>query len=401
MTFFQQQRGRGLPFLVIDGGAAFFGSPTKKAPSVSRERQSLTMARNILNAYNYLGYHAIGIGPSDLQFGVDKLKNLLSRAEFPVVCANLVEKSSKKPVFTPSVVVTLDGMRFGIYGVCLDTLNPNYKKRVLGDKYDLLDPFETTRSIVPQLRKSCDMVIGISHLNIADNEKILSQNSGIDILLDPYSRSGNKPVWVTEGEYVAWHGKTPMIRIDGQGSRVGICEIYLPLTGDVEEDYAIYDYPLEPQIMDHPVMKDIARGRFVPPNKTPHKTTLFEDLFLGTGTCGACHEEQLAFWKTTKHSKTYASLTKTEDHLNIECVECHTLGYGLSFVEPAKVGEFKEVQCESCHGVDAKHAEDPARFRLGQVNETTCWGCHNPQILKKPFYPAKVKDKVSCPRMEK
>ena len=49
MTFFQQQRGRGLPFLVIDGGAAFFGSPTKKAPSVSRERQSLTMARNILN----------------------------------------------------------------------------------------------------------------------------------------------------------------------------------------------------------------------------------------------------------------------------------------------------------------------------------------------------------------
>ena len=233
MTFFQQQRGLGIPFLVIDGGAAFFGSPTKKAPSASRELQGLNVARNILNAYNYLGYHAIGIGPSDLQFGVDKLKSLLSKAQFPIVCANLVEKGSKKPVFSSSVVINLEGMKFGIYGVCLDTLNPNYKKRVLGDKYELLDPFETTRDLVPKLRKSCDMVIGISHLNITDNEKVLGQNPGIDILLDPYSRSGNKPVWVTEGEYVAWHGKTPMIRIDGQGSRVGICEIYLPLSGDV------------------------------------------------------------------------------------------------------------------------------------------------------------------------
>ena len=182
-----------------------------------------------------------------------------------------------------------------------------------------------------------------------------------------------------------------MIRIDGQGSRVGICEMYFPQTGDVEEDYAIYDYPLEPQIIDHPVISQIAKGNRAAPNKDPQTPTLFEDLFLGAPTCGACHEEQQKFWKSTTHSKAYASLTKTEDHLNYECIECHTLGYGLSYVEPEKVGEFTEVQCENCHGVNAKHAEDPARQRLGQVKESTCWGCHNPQILNKPFDPKKVK----------
>ena len=108
MTFFQQQRGLGIPFLAIDGGAAFFGSPTKKAPSASRELQGLNVARNILNAYNYLGYHAIGIGPSDLQFGVDKLMGLLSKAKSPIVRAKLVEQGRTKPVFSPSVVTHLE-----------------------------------------------------------------------------------------------------------------------------------------------------------------------------------------------------------------------------------------------------------------------------------------------------
>ena len=401
MTFFQQLRGRGSPVLAIDGGDTFFGSPTKKPLSRRNETYAMSIAGRILEAYNYFGYQAMGVGPSDLQFGVDKLKALLSKANFPIVCANLVEKSSGKPVFSPSVVVDIKGLKVGIYGVSLNSLNANYKKRILGEKYELLDALETTRKIVPELRKSCDMVIAISHLNITDNEEILKKVSGIDILLDPYSRSGNKPVWVTEGEYVAWHGKTPMIRIDGQGSRVAICEMYFPRTGDVEEDYAIYDYPLEPQIIDHPVISQIAKGNRAAANKDPQKPTLFEDLFLGAPTCGACHEEQQKFWKSTTHSKAYASLTKTEDHLNYGCIECHTLGYGLSYVEPEKVGEFTEVQCENCHGVNAKHAEDPARQRLGQVKESTCWGCHNPQILNKPFDPKKVKEKVSCPKMER
>ena len=401
MTFFQQLRGRGFPVLAIDGGDAFFGSPTKKPLTRKNEAYALSIAGRILEAYNYLGYRAMGVGPSDLQFGVDKLKGFLSKADFPIVCANLVEKKSGKPVFSGSVVLNIEGVKYGIYGVCLDSLNDSYEKRVLGEKYELLDALETTRKIVPELSRTCDLVIAISHLNITDNEKLLKEVSGIDILLDPYSRSGNKPVWVTEGEYVAWHGETPMIRIDGQGSRVGICEMYFPRTGDVKEDYAIYDYPLEPQIIDHPVMSEIARGKSAPANKTPHKTALFEELFLGAGTCGACHEEQQKFWENTTHSKAYASLTETGDHLNYECVECHTLGYGLSYVDPEKVGEFTEVQCERCHGLNSKHAEDPGRYRLDQVKESTCWGCHNPQIMKKPFDPKQTKAKVSCPKMEK
>ena len=107
MTFFQQLRGRGSPVLAIDGGDTFFGSPTKKPLSKRNETYAMSIAGRILEAYNYFGYQAMGIGPSDLQFGVDKLKKLLSKANFPIVCANLVEKSSGKPVFSPSVVLDI------------------------------------------------------------------------------------------------------------------------------------------------------------------------------------------------------------------------------------------------------------------------------------------------------
>ena len=90
MTFFQQLRGRGFPVLAIDGGDAFFGSPTKKPLTRKNETYALGIAGRILEAYNYLGYQAMGIGPSDLQFGVDKLKGFLSKADFPIVCANPV-----------------------------------------------------------------------------------------------------------------------------------------------------------------------------------------------------------------------------------------------------------------------------------------------------------------------
>jgi len=393
-------RGRGVTILLVDGGDTFYGVPTKKAPTRSAESRAMVKARKILRAYNHLGYDALGLGPADFQFGVDKLRTFLKNAKFEVLCANLVDKATGEPVFKGSTIITRGGKKFGLVGLVLDSINDSYKKRITGEKYEIKSALETAKKIIPELDKKVDVIVVLSHLNIDDNEQLAKELPQIDAIVDPYSRAGNQPVWITEGEYVQWASKKPLLRIDGQGSRVGVCEISFPPTGRPEDDYYVYDYPLEPHIMDHPDMVKIVRGAGVPPQKKPGDTRLLLDNFLGQETCGACHEEQHAFWKKTKHAVAYATLEKTNEQFKTDCIECHTVGYGVAWTDPKKVGEFKDVQCESCHGINHQHADAPERFRMGQVKDSKCWGCHNPQILQKAFYINDVKSKVSCPKMK-
>lgn len=402
----QQVRGRS-PVLLVDGGEAFFGPPGRKAPDRSAEYRALTQARPVLQAYNYIGYQAVALGPGDLQFGVDKLKTFLAPARFPVLCANLVSKQSGKPVFRESVVIEVDGKKFGIYGMLMSHLLPSYRQRVLGDRYDLLDSLATTKRVVAELKGRCDHVIALSHLNVDDNETILREVPGITALVDPFSRSGTKAIWVTDGVYLDDSLGAPQLRIDGQGSRVGVFEMYFPRGASRLSAYSGYDYPLDPHIFAHPRLEGLLdemrtrKRKEFPTVEDPTRVRLLTDDFLGHEACGACHEEQRAFWKKTKHREAYLSIEKTGDHLTWECVDCHTTGFGLTFVDLRRANEFRGVQCESCHGVNARHAEDPARFHLGKVNEATCWACHNEKITKAPFDYEEFRPRATCPKMER
>jgi len=397
-TYLQQVRGRS-PVLLVDGGDIFFAGPSKKAPDAAQERRAFLTARTILRAYNYMGYQVVALGPADIQYGIDTLKNLVKEASFPVVCANLVNKKTGEPVFKSWVIIEESGVRFGVYGTILDSLNKSYTRRVLGEDYEILDALESTRKVVSELRPRCDVVIALSHLNKDDNYKIATSVEGIDAIVDPYCQYGNKAVWIMEGEYLAERGGVPILRIDGQGSRVGVFEMNFGASNKRITSYRGYDYPLEPQIFDHPDMAKIVKGRSLTVDFDARAVRLLDDRFLGYETCGGCHQAQYDFWKSTKHSTAYASLEKDSTELRHDCVECHTVAFGVSYVDPTKVGEFKNVQCESCHGINANHPENPKQFRLGAVKEGYCWGCHNETFTKKTFYYAEAKEKAACPKM--
>jgi hypothetical protein len=389
--------------LLVDGGDCFFGLPTTKAPPRAEELQKLRTARTILDAYNYMGYDAVTLGPGDFQLGVAALVDFFKTAKFAVVCANLVEKGSQKPVFQASTVVEIGGVRVGIYGVTLSSLQKSYRDRVCGDQYDILDAYETSRRVAAALRNDCDVVVALSHLNSDDNLKVLDTIPEVDILVDPFSRSGNKSVWVNEGEYFLLHNKKPLLRVDGQGSRVGILELFFDSSAAKRfSTHRHTDYPLEPQIYNHPDMDLLLKGRLkdLPPGFKPQEGRLFADDFVGEDGCGSCHEKQRQFWKDTKHSRAYASIEKSKDHLRYDCVECHSVAYGVAFADPRKVDRFKDVQCESCHGHNASHAENPKLHRLGAVKEDTCWGCHNELITQIPFNYAEAIKRAACPKME-
>ena len=141
------------------------------------------------------------------------------------------------------------------------------------------------------------------------------------------------------------------------------------------------------------------RGRkySLPEDHDPSKM-LPVDVVLGHEACGACPEQQYAFWKSTRHSNNFYTLEENGDQTRADCVGCHSLAYGISYVNPEHAERFKEVQCESCHGIVPDHAADPVRYRYDKVSETTCWGCHNPDYTKKPFKYRDAMLEASCPK---
>ena len=302
-------------------------------------------------------------------------------------------------------MIEIAGIRFGLYAVMNNKLNRTYLNRVLPGA-ELLDPEKVTAELVPELRKKCDVVVALSHLNEDVNRRVLDKDPGIDVMVDPLSRNGTKPIWVPGDEFLTVHNEVPIVRVDGQGARVGLFEMYFEAGAKSLAAFDGYDAPLEPHIMRHPdverLVRNFEKGRTRPLEIT-HKagrSRLLDDV-LGQEGCAACHDAQFEFWKSTKHADTYSTLEKTQDHFRSDCVGCHTLGYGITFVDTRKVGRFKEVQCESCHGFNLDHASDPEQFPFGKVADEACWGCHNPEITLKDFVYEDAKDRASCPTIQR
>jgi len=86
-------------------------------------------------------------------------------------------------------------------------------------------------------------------------------------------------------------------------------------------------------------------------------SALTQDM-VGYPVCETCHEKQVEFWKTTRHSSAFSTLERKKEQLDIDGPPCHlslnatdknhrinpSMGY-LSY--PV---ELQSVGCESCHG---------------------------------------------------
>lgn len=109
------------------------------------------------------------------------------------------------------------------------------------------------------------------------------------------------------------------------------------------------------------------------------------DAFAGAATCVTCHKLQAETWAASKHSTAWSSLEKSESQKDPSCVGCHSIGFRKpgGFAEPRRAEHdgrnYRNVQCESCHGARLSHTEDPrgagVGIRLPKIED--CRKCHD------------------------
>jgi hypothetical protein len=430
-SFLKQLRATGRQICLLDGGSSLFS--IKDNLKDSEREEAIKKATLIVEGYNRIGYQALAIGPFDLAAGLDTLKDLEKRAEFAFLSANLVDKATDKLHFKPYVILETGGVRLGVIGLTLSTLNKKYLEKV-APNLKVLDPFKAAKKCVDDLRGKVDLIVALSHLRQENNIKLVSELKELEILLDPYIEYGNHHTWIKEHEWLDFKDETVFLRTDGQGARLGILDIEVAtprvkladaariaeLEAAVESKEATPEEIKELELSRGKNILHFQRISIEPHHRTDPEIDLMvaewkkgidpsrvahleaqlpnKEDFVTVAKCQTCHEKQYDNWKTTKHSHAMASLTETGDEHRYDCVGCHSLGYGEAYLDTSKMGSFAEVQCESCHGTNPKHMEAPKEHTFGRVKRSDCLVCHNKEQTRTNFHFAEAKAQIQCPK---
>lgn len=149
-----------------------------------------------IRAMQQLGYDAATLGNHDFDGGMDNLFTQLSRAKFPVVCANYsFGRHALAQRCQSAVVIRRDPLKIGVFGL---GINPSgLIPPALVPHLTYVDPFEAARRQAQRLRTiyGCHMVICLSHLGLgyADyrpSDRRLAQTvPGIDLIVGGHTHS--------------------------------------------------------------------------------------------------------------------------------------------------------------------------------------------------------------------
>lgn len=141
-----------------------------------------------IKAYNKSGVAAYGLGDRDLSaLGVEGLKALAKKAQFPFLNANVVDKDGK-PVFTPTLVVEVAGFKVGVFGIV--TGGAEFPEK---EQYKLKDPTEATKAAVADLgNQGVDAIVMLAHLDRPDADAIVKAVPGIDVVLGGQSMGSSQ-----------------------------------------------------------------------------------------------------------------------------------------------------------------------------------------------------------------
>jgi len=174
------------------------------------EQAKLT-ASGIIDAYNVMGYHAVGITRHDLAGGLPFLKQISGRAEFPLLAANVVFKSTGKPIFTPQVIRHAGTLSIGIIGIA----DPGPPSSFTADDDAEIIPWQKVLpALVAELAPQCDMIILLSNQQLLENKEIVQTVPGIHLIIQAGTSSANlAPIKInntlivqtaSQGKYLGW-----------------------------------------------------------------------------------------------------------------------------------------------------------------------------------------------------
>ena len=180
-TLIRQIRDEATNSVLVDNGDFLQGNPMGDFVAYERGMREGDM-HPVIKGMNVLDFDAAALGNHEFNYGPDFMMKVLSGANFPVVCANLVKGTTLASnargddlFLKPYVIVekeVTDGsgqsypIRIGFIGFVPPQIM-NWDRRHLEGNANARDIVDTAKAFVPEMREQgCDLVIALSHSGI-------------------------------------------------------------------------------------------------------------------------------------------------------------------------------------------------------------------------------------------
>lgn len=388
-TLFQQLDAKEDHALFLDAGAVLFDK--NKFPPGRHLDLAKINASGIVEAYNILGYEAVGVSRIDLAGGVEFLKELQKKSNFTWLSANLVDRKNRHPFFSPFIIKKKTGLRIALIGLTGSGAANEPQER---EDYLIVAWQDLLPKIMKEISKQADLVILLSSLSPLENELISQEFPHIHIIIQSGTYSHNQNPVLTnntlicqaeqQGKYIGqlrinWkkHGKWAdettdatlikrqeldrltwqIKKLESQGDPQSV---YKETPATLQAYYKIVErkktvemeisdlhqqmsqspenstfnnafLAIGPSLADDPAMEKIITKTRDNINSLGRKGSSDGTLsdYVGSQACMKCHNEIGERWQRTQHAHAYETLVQKKQQFNIQCLPCHVTGVSI------------------------------------------------------------------------
>ncbi len=216
----------GASVLLLDAGDATQGMSVV----------NLSQGKTAIEFMNAVGYDAMAPGNHEFDWGLDNLLTLKEAADFPMLAANIVDKTSGDPVFEANKIFEMEnGLKVGVFG--LDTpeaLTKAHPDKVKGITFAMDEElYACAQAQVDALKaEGCDLIVCLGHLGVSDESApnrsidVIEHTTGIDLFIDGHSHTEidggqviGETLLVSTGEYCHNLG---VVVYDGEAFKAGL-----------------------------------------------------------------------------------------------------------------------------------------------------------------------------------
>jgi hypothetical protein len=358
--------------------------------AAGREDYDLIEYRYMLRAFAEMKYDVLNIGAREAQFTAAQLRDLKSSSPTPIISANLLDKSSRQPIFDSYRIVQRGALRVAIIGV----LDPRAMENP-GDGLAVGDMESAVERCLAQLRGKADLIVLLAFADEAALGRLAQEFYECKVIL------GGK---VSQpAQELIRQNRSLIYFVTNESRALGILRLRLARGADLEvtgnEMRLLHD-----QIPQDASLRQLMQGyrdeirharlgvddaNSLGADAVPGVRTVAS--YAGTEKCLACHQSAAAVWKHSPHARAFATLMDPKADADPKCIGCHTVGFGRFSGYRREFGATKlaNVGCESCHGPGSLHVrqregDGTVNFTFRPLGGGDCVKCHYGEFSR-PF----------------
>ena len=358
LTVVNWLREKGMPLLYVHPGDLF---PYEKLP---------VKLKFVAEAASHMGYDAIGVGDQEFRGGYDRLRELATQYQLPLLSENLRDPNGGR-IAPGHVIKDLAGIKVGIFSVVGDQWYV-FDKDAFPEGIKIEPTREAIAKVLAELEGKVDFIVLLSHQDRSIDRKVAREFPQINLIV-----GGHDEKMITRPIRV---GRTLILNAGVAGDYVGIVRLAIDTSGDVR--IMAHEFgAASGTVPKNEKLEEIYR-RYVKESKVQPETYAKgdPDLFQSSKTCEPCHKKIYQKFMTTKHAQAWQTLEKARRTEDRECWSCHAMGFGrkTGFKNTRETPDLANISCQLCHPVMHDHNDLEIKADLDfALNQRACERCHN------------------------